>query len=235
MVYETAERIVAAIEQRPPRLVSAPTFQVTLASAEALYAADPALRRVNVAEMQKSAAFVTSNGLITATEPFMDLLPMDVRRRFMTRGAAELDGATYHSCFISYSSGDVEFVKTLHRDLSKAGVRTWFAPVDLRIGDHLRTAINQSIKELDRLLLVLSKDSAGSQWVEHEVESALERERTDGTLIVCPIMLDRAILASELGWVKAIRTTRHIGDFTSWRGHDEYKTAIGRLLRDLRR
>jgi hypothetical protein len=30
------------------------------------------------------------------------------------------------------------------------------------------------------------------------------------------------------------RRTRHVGDFTNWKGHDSYRKAFDRLLRDLK-
>src|SRR5438270_8000096 len=48
----------------------------------------------------------------------------------------------YYSCFISYSSADEDFAKRLHADLQDNGVRCWFAPEDMKIGDRIRPAID---------------------------------------------------------------------------------------------
>src|SRR6266702_3042822 len=72
----------------------------------------------------------------------------------------------YYSCFISYSSQDQEFVERLYADLQSKGVRCWFAPEDLKIGDKIRDRIDQSIRLHDKLLLVLSQHSVNSSWVE---------------------------------------------------------------------
>jgi len=48
----------------------------------------------------------------------------------------------YYSCFISHSSKDEEFVRRLHADLQKTGVRCWFAPHDLPIGGKLMDEID---------------------------------------------------------------------------------------------
>lgn len=42
------------------------------------------------------------------------------------------------ACFISYSTRDQEFVEKLHADLPDKGVRSWYAPRDLKIGDRFR-------------------------------------------------------------------------------------------------
>jgi len=140
----------------------------------------------------------------------------------------------FYSCFISYSSKDQEFAYRLYADLQAQSVRCWFAPEDLKIGDRFRTRIDEVIRIYDKLLLILSKNSVGSQWVEKEVETALERERAQGRTMLFPVRLDDAVSEVETGWPADIRRTRHIGDFSSWREYGPYKNAINRLLRDLR-
>ena len=44
----------------------------------------------------------------------------------------------FYSCFISYSSKDQDFAERLHADLQAKGVRCWFAPEDLKIGDRFQ-------------------------------------------------------------------------------------------------
>lgn len=83
----------------------------------------------------------------------------------------------FNSCFISYSSQDQKFANRLFADLQKSGVRCWFAPKDLPIGAKIRVGIDEAIQLRDRFILILSTHSVGSQWVEQEVETALERER----------------------------------------------------------
>jgi TIR domain len=49
----------------------------------------------------------------------------------------------FYSCFISYSSKDQDFASRLHADLHDKGIRCWFAPEDLKIGDRIRTRIER--------------------------------------------------------------------------------------------
>jgi len=114
------------------------------------------------------------------------------------------------------------------------GVRCWFAPEDLKIGERFRTRIDETIRVYDKLLLVLSKRSIASQWVEQEVETALARERQQqGTTILFPVRIDNTVMAIETGWPALIRNTRNIGDFRRWKTHGAYQQAFDRLLRDL--
>jgi len=67
----------------------------------------------------------------------------------------------------------------------------------MKIGDRLRPRIDETIRVYDKLLLVLSKTSVASQWVEQEVETALARERQQGTTILFPVRIDDTVMAIE--------------------------------------
>jgi hypothetical protein len=94
--------------------------------------------------------------------------------------------------------------------------------------------IDETIRLYDKLLLVLSKDSVTSQWVEQEVETALALERQQGTTVLFPVRIDDTVMTLETGWPALIRNTRNIGDFRRWKTHDVYQKAFDRLLRDLK-
>ncbi len=139
-----------------------------------------------------------------------------------------------YSCFISYSSQDDEFAKRLHADLQDNNVRCWFAPDDLRIGDKIRFGIDEAIRIHDKLLLILSENSIDSQWVEQEVETALEKERNEDRLVLFPIRIDDSVFETKAGWAPFVKNSRHIGDFSNWKEHDSYKESFERILRDLK-
>ncbi|WP_294346801.1 toll/interleukin-1 receptor domain-containing protein [Prosthecochloris sp.] len=140
----------------------------------------------------------------------------------------------YYSCFISYSHKDEEFAKRLHADLQAKNVRCWYAPHDMKIGDKIRPTIDDSIRIHDKLLLILSEHSVESDWVEHEVEHALDIEKEKKKNVLFPVRVDEAAMESKTGWAGNVRRHRHIGDFTQWKDHDAYSKAFERLLRDLK-
>jgi len=140
----------------------------------------------------------------------------------------------FYSCFISYSSKNQAFAERLYADLQSKGVRCWFAPEDLKIGEKIRVGIDESIRLHDKLLLVLSKHSVESEWVEKEVETAMEQERKQKRTVLFPVILDNAVMKIESGWPADIRRSRHMGDFRKWKDHDSYQKAFDRLLRDLK-
>jgi hypothetical protein len=144
------------------------------------------------------------------------------------------DGLQFYSCFISYNNADEAFARKLHDDLQDNGVRCWFAPEDMKIGDRIRPRIDQEIRLRDKLLVILSENSVDSEWVGDEVEAALEEERMDGRKILFPIRLDDAVMETRLDWAAKIRRRRHIGDFTGWQEEAQYQQGFQRLLRDLK-
>lgn len=140
----------------------------------------------------------------------------------------------FYSCFISYSSKDQEFAERLHADLQIKGVKCWFAPEDMKIGDKLRLRIDESIQMHDKLLLIISETAIASQWIEQEVAAALAKEREQSRIVLFPIRLDNKVMGIPTDWPALIRNTRHIGDFTNWKDQDCYQKAFNQLLRDLK-
>ncbi len=140
----------------------------------------------------------------------------------------------FYSCFISHSSKDQEFVERLYADLQNKGVRCWYAPEDLKIGEPFLLGIEQGIRHHDKLLLILSESSVNSGWVQQEVLSAIAKEQGKAPWVLFPIRLDNAVMDTNVPWANMIRQSRHIGDFTHWKDHDSYRKAFDRLLRDLK-
>jgi hypothetical protein len=95
----------------------------------------------------------------------------------------------------------------------------------------------------DRLLLILSASSVASQWVESEVEAALEEERRRAQLpeelrgnptVLFSIRIDDSIFEVPSGWAAVVRRTRHIADFRAWLDRGGYTSALDKLLVDLK-
>ncbi|MCA9892663.1 MAG: toll/interleukin-1 receptor domain-containing protein [Anaerolineae bacterium] len=139
----------------------------------------------------------------------------------------------FPSCFISYSNTDSEFVHKLLRDLKSAGVRCWYAPDDLRIGDEILSGLRQAISMNDKVILVLSESSIQSGWVQDEVTKAFTEERSMGSTKLFPIMIDDSPMSTEVSWAAKIRESRNIGDFRNWKDSASYQTQLARVIRDL--
>ena len=135
----------------------------------------------------------------------------------------------FYSCFISHSNKDKEFVERLYADLQSKGVRCWYAPEDLKIGEPFLLGIDRGIRLHDKLLLVLSEHSVSSGWVQHEVLSALAKEQDKEPWVLFPIRLDNTVMDTNVPWANTIRQSRHIADFSQWKDHDSYRKAFDKI------
>jgi uncharacterized protein YjbI with pentapeptide repeats len=148
----------------------------------------------------------------------------------------------FYSCFISYSAKDQDFGDRLYADLQNKGVRCWFAPHDIQGGKKLHEQIDEAIRLHDKLLLILSPHSMGSQWVKTEILKAGEREARDRRRVLFPIRLapfetlrDWECFDGDTGRDLAREIREYfIPDFSNWKNHDPYQEALRSLIRDLK-
>lgn len=148
----------------------------------------------------------------------------------------------FYFCFISYSTKDQEFAERLQSDLQNRGIRAWYAPEELKAGDYIIDQIDKGIKVTDKLLLILSQNSIGSNWVQEEIARAYKKSKQLGKRVLFPISL---MPFEELkAWeyfdsdegkdlAKEIRKF-YVPNFENWKDHDEYKQNLDRLVDSLR-
>lgn len=135
------------------------------------------------------------------------------------------------SCFISYSHQDEDFAVRLYKDLSSRGVKCWRAPYDLHEGTEILPSITSSVREHDKLILVLSKYPLYSEAVRNEVKAAQEKEQQQKQQVLFPICIDDT---AKQSWTPTNLYASHIEDFTRWNLQDEYQRALNHLLNDLK-
>jgi hypothetical protein len=119
--------------------------------------------------------------------------------------------------FISYSRKDIAFVRKLAGDLEKAGYSVWWDVSGLRGGDDWVRVIPAAIKASDTFIVVLSPNSAVSQWVEKEYTQALYLRKK-----IIPLMLEQSDVPFGLNNINYI-------DFTS----ELYAANLNKLLNAL--
>ncbi len=152
------------------------------------------------------------------------------------------DPVQFYSCFISYSSENEDFAERLHADLQNEGVRCWFAPQELEGGQKLHEQINEAIRVHDKLVLILSEASMKSNWVEHEVREARQRERKEDRQVLFPVSLtsysdlqDWTLFDADEGRDLAREVREYyIPNFSEWKDHDAYQEAFDELISGLR-
>ena len=144
----------------------------------------------------------------------------------------------FYSCFISHSSVDKIFVERLYADLQANGVRCWYAPEDLKGGEHLDYQIDRAIRTHEKLLLILSESSMKSNWVRKEIKKAIKQEAQTGKRVLFPISLvEFSVIenwefsdSTGLDLAEEIRKF-YIPSFRGWgKDNDLYKKEFDRLL-----
>ncbi len=74
--------------------------------------------------------------------------------------------------FISHSSDDKKFVRTLKDDLVANGIDCWLDEDQLEIGDSLIQKLESAINESTHFIIILSPNSVSSEWVRLELSKA---------------------------------------------------------------
>jgi len=133
--------------------------------------------------------WATSLGQVLDLQVRIDTLVTEAVEAKEIRHRSEADERVV---FISHSSKDKPFVRKLAGDLLSAGIRVWVDEQQLLIGDPLPDRIAQGLAESDFFLLVVSENSAGSEWVKRELSVAMVQEIEKKAVTVLPIKIDGA-------------------------------------------
>ncbi len=113
------------------------------------------------------------------------------------------------------------------------GVTCWYSDVGLLTGEEYPDKIMGAIRDSDRVIVVLSKNSLKSAWVSREVKLALEKEQKLNQPVIYPIKLDETITQSKIPWVKELFSRKHFSNFTNYARGDKYRPSLMLLLSSL--
>lgn len=149
----------------------------------------------------------------------------------------------FSSCFISHSSRDAEFARTLRAGLDAQGVQCWLAEHDMQAGRRIVDQLEEAIDARERVLLILSAQSIRSPWVNFEIRRAREREKATRSDVLFPVSL---LPFDELRQWTAIDTDTgedlarvvrefYIQDFSGWTDKTAFAAALDKLVESLRK
>lgn len=127
------------------------------------------------------------------------------------------------SIFLSHSSKDKFFVRTLADHLRKYGIKVWIDEAEINIGDSLTEKIGQAIENTDYVGVVLSHNSINSEWVQKELQIALQKEIKGKSVVVLPILIETVEIPPFL-------KDKLYADFTS---SEKYESELPKLLKAL--
>jgi hypothetical protein len=118
------------------------------------------------------------------------------------------------SGLISNSYEDRDFARHIRADLQNKRVRCLPADHDVRFffdrpplpDTTAELLIDGFIKLGAKLLLVLSENSIGREWIEGNVSKALEEERKRGQIVLFPLLVNDAIMDTNADYGEALKS-----------------------------
>jgi hypothetical protein len=137
--------------------------------------------------------------------------------------------------FLSYNSGDEDWVVTVKDALEKKGVKVWLDRNQIRPGDRFVTVLEEALKSVRSVVVVVSPGSLRSLWVQDEYHRALTLSNADpNKLRLIAVLIGDAeppgFLANR-DWVDfrdATRFTERLDDLAfGITGHRESSTGSG--------
>ena len=85
--------------------------------------------------------------------------------------------------FISYSEADEKWARQLRSSLAEEGFEVWNSASDIAPGDNWLLKSGRALQTADAMIVLLSPDSAKSDWVRSEIEYALSSPQFRGRVI----------------------------------------------------
>ena len=116
--------------------------------------------------------------------------------------------------FISYSEADEKWVRLLRSRLSEEGFEVWNSASDIAPGDNWLLKSGRALQTADAMIVLLSPDSAKSDWVRSEIEYALSSPQFRGRVI--PLLIKPT---EDVPWIlhklQFIRATKDVAETIS--------------------
>lgn len=92
--------------------------------------------------------------------------------------------------FLSHSSKDKRTAHQLAADLKQVGHDVWIDEENIVVGQGIASGIQDGLKSCDFILLVLSKHSVESKWVEREWQSRYAEDISASQPLILPVLID---------------------------------------------
>lgn len=110
----------------------------------------------------------------------------------------------HHRIFISYCHEDSRIALNLHDRLKISGINAWIDTAEIRAGESLIDRIAAAIEAVDYVVVLLSKHSIKSDWVQLELKIAITHEIGGRNLTIIPVVLDDCNIPSFLAFKRYI-------------------------------
>lgn len=163
-----------------------------------------------------------------------------------------------YDIFLSHSSLDVEFTDRLHDLLEQGGFNVWYDEKKLTSNTHLLSGLPKYINDSESFILIMSKNSCDSTWVQDEYGYARELQNKKELKAIIIVVIDDCdipgffnnykwidckegltpiaffyILAALYGCSENMREEKDVYVSYSWR--KEEQTLVNAVFRQLKR
>jgi len=125
--------------------------------------------------------------------------------------------------FLSHSSDDKNFVKSLAVDLKHHGISVWLDEWEINVGESIPAKVGEGIENCQYLALILSQNSVQSKWVENEWQAKYWEELDSGKICLLPILIEPCVIPKLLKHKK-------YADFTK-----SYSLALNELVGSIKK
>ena len=95
--------------------------------------------------------------------------------------------------FLSYSHKDKEIVRKIADDLQREGVSVWFDENVIKPGESWAEKLSEAVAKADAVIVVISRNTAASQWQTSEIAFAISAQRQDASKRVIPVVIDKGV------------------------------------------
>lgn len=100
--------------------------------------------------------------------------------------------------FISYSTKDKVVANKLYSDLIELGHSPWLDEWNINVGECIPSKIQEGLNDSDYVVLLLSKRSVDSSWVDKEWKAKYWEEVGCGKSILLPVLIEKCNIPSLL-------------------------------------
>ena len=128
-----------------------------------------------------------------------------------------------YDVFICHASEDIGFVEPLAQTLKDKGLKVWYAPFELKIGDSLRQEIDRGLVNSRYGIVVLSEAFFTKNWPQSELDALASRQNEEGRKVILPIWHE----------IEANKVQKHsplLAGLLAARSHDGFDSVVGQIL-----
>ena len=100
--------------------------------------------------------------------------------------------------FLSHSSADKELARRLAHDLQSANVEVWLDQWQIGVGEAFEQRIARGLDETDFVLVLLTRTSIASDWVDREWREKVEHEARTRRVAILPVRAESCAIPDFL-------------------------------------